>query len=319
MIRLRTINSEVEIWKSIIKNFKQYRTVNQTAFYLGAGADYYYDDPGIEFSRQSYDCTGIAQLLKNILAKKKDLKVAIVSLACGSCKIDRIIMEYLQEAGYDVQFFGVDSSMAMLRKANNVLNNATFKSHLICANIGAFNFKKELDKIIGDYDFGIYLFFGNIIGNLNQNYMIGTLRNILRPGEYMLLDVVGFETITPQIQDKMLERYTGYLYSPPEIKFFSYPLEAFGVPEDCGKLTLKTRKDHITGAEVFNLGFQVKNAIRFTLERDEISLSRNEYIDLHDILVYDLNKLTELLEGKDFKLKNKLAGDHVNQLLLQRQ
>lgn len=326
LVTLRTINSEVEIWKSVIKNFKQYRTVNQTAFYLGAGADRYYHpkvDTCLKFSKD-FDYPAIARLLHDILAKTKGLKVTIVSLACGSCEKDKSVLEYLHELGYDISFFGVDSSMAMLKKASKVLHGITFNAQLICADIGAFHFKKELDRIIGEYDVAIYLFFGNtfignILGNLNQNYMTGILNNIIRPGDYMLLDIVGFKATTPHIQDKLLERYTGYLDNPAEVDFFLGPLKYFGVPEDCGELTLDIRKDPVTQALMPSYGFEVHTSIDFNLDGEEISLSPNEYINLFYILVYDLNELRKFLKTKKFKLKDQRIGDFANQILLQRQ
>ena len=313
-IPLRTIVSEVEIQDRIVKNFKQYRTVNHMAFYLGDGADYYYN-----VSTDHYSYPKITTLLKSVFTEKKGAKIAVVSLACGNCNIDNTVLEPLQAAGYPFSFFGVDSSMAMLYKAGEVLNNAAFNARLICADVGAFNFKKELDRIMGAYDIVIYLFFGNTAGNLNQNYMIRMLNTILRPGDYVLLDVVGFEQITPKIKDKLEERYTGYLNDPADIRFLLYPLNRLGIPDRCGELVLDTKKDITTQAKVFKFGFISNQAIQFTLEGEEISITPNEYIDLLDILVYNLPILTTFLEEKGFMLKEKIVGDHVNQLLFKKQ
>lgn len=318
MIRIKTINSEVEIREDIVRTFKQYRVVDQKAFYLGAGSDIYYHPDRVS-SGNKYDYFKIAQLIAKVLTQNKEAKVAIVGLACGNCEKDRIVLEHVQEAGYDVPFFGVDSSMAMLHKANSVLSDAPFEAHLICADVGAFHFKRELDRILGEYDLSLYLFFGNTVGNLNQNYIARMLSNILRPGDYILLDVVGFETITPQIEDKLLRRYTGYLSNPEEASFFLYPLKSLGVPEGCGKLTLKVTKDDTHQARVFTFGFEITTSANFNLEGEEINLSPNDYIDLHLILSYDLNALTVFLEKKKFALKDQLVGEFMNQLLLQRQ
>ena len=315
---LRTIVSEVEIQNSIVKNFKQYRTINQIAFYLGDGAGYYYDSDRLS-AANLYNYPKITRLLGNVLAEKKGAKIAVVSLACGNCKTDKTILQPLQVAGYPFSFFGVDSSMAMLYKAGEVLNDVTFKARLICADVGAFNFKKELDRIMGEYDVVIYMFFGNIVGNLNQNYMTRMLNTILRPGDYVLLDVAGFKTITPPIREKLLERYTGYLHNPFETRFFLHPLKSLGVPDNCGELVLDTQKDSVTQAEVFKFSFKVKNSLRSVLEGEEIGLSHDEYIELYDILIYNLDKLTAFLEGKDFTLKDQVTLDFKTQLLFKKQ
>ena len=317
MLHIQTINSEIEIRDNIVKNFKQYRTLTQPAFYLGDGAGYYYDSNRLS-SGDQYNYPKITTLLGNVLAEKKGAKIALVSLACGNCKTDKTILQPLQAAGYSFSFFGVDTSMAMLYKACEVLNDVTFNARLICADVGAFTFKKELNRLMGEYDVVIYMFFGNIVGNLNQNYMTQMLNTMLRPGDYVLLDVAGFKTIPPPIREKLLERYTGYLHNPVEVRFLLYPLTHWGVPDTCGALVLDTQKDPVTRAEVFKFGFKVKNALRFVLEGEEVGLNRNDYIELYDILIYNLDELTAFLEGKNFTLKAQVSGDFINQLLFKR-
>lgn len=318
MIRIKTINSEVEIWKSIVTNFKQYRAIDQKAFYLGAGAALYYH-PDKKFTGESYDYSTIARLIARLLTQNKGAKVAVVSLGCGNCEKDKIILEQVQAMGHNVRFFGVDSSIAMLHKANRVLSDVTFEAHLICADVGAFHFKRELDRIIGAYDLGLYLFFGNTFGNLNQSYIAEALKKSLRPGDYMLLDIIGFEHITPQIKGMLLERYEGFLKNPPDTEFYLHPLKAFGIPVDCGRLSLDVTKHNASQAQVFTFGFKITTLTDFSLEEDELTLSPNEYIQLGDILIYDLKELIKFLETKKFALKDQLIGDFMNQLLLQRQ
>ena len=323
MIRIKTIDSEAAIRKSIVKNFKHYRTVNQTAFYLGEGSDHCYD-PDVQFSRRKYNYTEIAQTLNSVLAETKALKVAIVSLACGNCSKDKEVLEQIQKAGHTFSFIGVDSSMDMLYKADTVLREATFSAQLVCADIGAFDFKQELERIIGAYDLTIYLFFGNtfignILGNLNQNYMMGLLNTIVRPGDYMLIDAASFETITPEIEDKILERYTGYLDNLDEVAFFLVHLKTLGVTEDCGKLTLKITKDSATQGQKVTFKFVLHNPMTLTLDKEEITLSPDECIDLFYIVIYDLHKLTSFLEKKNYTLTGQIPGDFYNQLLFQKQ
>ena len=319
MVQISTIHSEVEIYKSIVKKFKQERVTDQTAFYLNERADIYYN-PDKKFAGEQYDYSKITRLLENILAKKKGSKVVIVSLGCGNCEKDKIVLEHLQERGYNnIRFFGVDSSMAMIQKACNVLNNTPFEAHLICADFGALGFKKELDNIIGNYDIGIYLFFGNTFGNLHQGYIADVLKSILSTGDYLLLDIIGFKTITTTIQAKLFQRYLQYNENPADVKFHSGPIKALGVPEDCGKLTLEVTTDPATQARVFKFGFKVHTLTTLNLEEEEVNLSSNGRIHLIHILVYDLHKLTKFLEERSFKLKEQVTGKFLNQLLLQKQ
>lgn len=317
MIDLSTIHSQVEVKKDIIKNFKQHRVINQTALYLGTGVDLYYNPDAI--LSKAYDYHKVAILLKEIISKRTEAKLAFVSLGCGSCEKDKKVLEHLQETTkHNITFFGVDSSMAMIKKANKVLKDASFDSHLIFADFGALGFKEELDDLIGDHDIGIYLFFGNTFGNLNQGYIADVLNNILHKDDYLLLDVAGFETITTTIQSKLFKRYVRYLNSPHEAVFFLRPIKSFGVPEDCGKLILDITKDDATQAQVFMFKFKVSNSTTFDLG-EKVNLSPNECVDLCKILVYDLGELNKFLEIKEFKLKGQILGDFHNQLLLQKQ
>ncbi len=319
MIQIKTINSQSQIQQDIIKTFKRNRVIDQMACYLGAGTDRYLNPIRASASGNKYNYPRIAKLLEDALSQKKDAKVAIVSLGCGSCEKDKIILEDLKKSGHDFSFFGIDSSMNMLYRASDVLNDATFEAHLICADFGASDFKKDLDKIIGKYDVGIYLFLGNTLGNLNQSYIADVLKNTLRTGDCLMIDISGFETITTSIQSKLFQQYKGYLHNPDDAAFCLGPLEDLGIPIDSGKLVLKTEEDDVTRAQVFTFGFKVNTSINFNLGGEESNLSPNEYIDLHHVLVYDLRELIKFLETKKFKIKDQLIGDFRNQLLLQKQ
>ncbi len=317
MIELKIIHSEVEIQNDIVKNLKQHRVINQTALYLGDGVDLYYNPDAI--LSKHYDYHKVAQLLEDVLAKRKNEKIAIVSLGCGSCQTDKGMLERLQEKGaHNIVFFGVDSSMAMIQKAKEVLRDVTFEAHLICADFGAENFREQLKKITGNYDLGIYLLFGGTFSNLNQGYISDVLHNTLNTGDYMLLDIAGFDTMTTDILSKLFERYVKYLENPDEADFFLGPLKGFGVPKSAGRLILDIAKDDATQAQVFKFRFKIVSPTVFELG-ESVILSPNECVDLCKILIYDLGELKKFLDIKQFKLKDQNLGDFHHQLLFQKQ
>lgn len=315
---IKTLVSEVAIWEEIIKSFLKNRVIEQTAFYLGKGADHYYS-PNKTSSGDKYNYPKIAQLLENVLTPKKGAKTAIISLGCGNCEKDKKILEHLQQAGYPFSFFGIDSSMAMLQKAGATLNDVAFETQLICADFGALSFRKDLDKIIGEYEVKIFLFLDNTFGNLNQSHIANVFDNMLHPGDHLLLDVAGFKTITTLTQANLFKRYLQYVENPFEIEFRLGPLKALGIPEENGKLTLEIAIDDATKARVFTFGFKITRFTIFELEGETIKLSDNERIHLIYILIYDLDKLTQFLEERDFKLQNQVIGEFVNQLLFKKQ
>lgn len=317
MIHINTFVSEAAVWTSIVEGFRKSRVVEQKACYLGAGLERYYN-PNRTSSGDKYNYAEVTQLLAKILTDKKELNVAVVSLGCGSCETDKVILQQLHEAGYSFSFFGVDSSMAMLYKACEVLDDVTFEARLICADFGLPDFKEELDKITGDCDIKICMFFGNTLGNLDQSYIADILKNILNTGDYLLLDVSGFETITDSIQAKLFVRYRGYIDNPADGAFYLGPLSDFNIPVQGGKLTLSITEDEATSAQVFKFGFKANNSTDFVLDGMELNLTPNEHVELHHILIYDLNKLAKFLESKKFTLQDKVGGDFTTQLLFKR-
>lgn len=321
MVHIKTINSEVDIRQNIAENFKQHRTLKQSALYLDDGADYYYN-PDKKFSGERYDYFKITQMLESIITKDKEgARTAIISLGCGSCEKDKILIEKLQESGHNISFFGVDTSMSMIQKAYNVLKDVTFEATLICADFSLGGFREQLDSIVGEYETGIYLFLGNTFGNIDQSYIADILKNVLHIGDHLLLDVIGFETITPYIQTKLFQRYQSYLDNPADIEFSLYPLKFFGIQTD-GKrerLTLEVSKDSASQARVFIFGFFAGTSVDFNVKNEVFNLTPTEHVKLRVIMIYDLQELEKFLDIKNFKLKAKIVGNFLNQFLLERQ
>ncbi len=318
MSRIKTIHSETELWKAVIEKFEQHRIIDQTAFYLDKGVDLYYS-PDKKTSSINYDYPKMAQMLKNIFTQQNVGKAAIVSLGCGDCEKDKMVLKHLQEIGCDVTFFGIDASMEMLHKAKNTFSNTNFNANLICGSFGAPGFKEDLEKIIGEYDLKVFLFFGGTFCNLHQGYIADTLNRILNIGDYLLLDVAGVETMTTVKQAQLFEKYLRYNEASIEMAFHLAPIKTLGIPEESGRLTLETTTDDATQAIAFNFGFRMHTLTTLNLDSGEMTLSPNEHIKLVHILVYDLQKLAEFLEIRNFMFKERIPGDFHNQLLFQKQ
>ncbi len=316
MSRIKTIQSETELRKIIVKKFTQERVTDQTAFYLNEGAELYYN-PTKKTSGANYDYPKIAQMLKNILNQQKGGKAAIISLGCGNCGTDKVILEHLQELGYDIPLFGVDSSMDMLYKAKENLSNTAFETHLICGHFGTLELKEYLDETLEAYDLKIFLFLGNTFGNLHQGHIAEVLEDLLDPGDHLLLDVAGVETMTTVKQAQLFERYLQYIDNQAENQFFLQPIKTMGVTEECGRLTLETAMDNATQAIAFKFGFRVHTLTRFNLDKRGVTLGSNEHVSLYRILIYDLQELVKFLEEREFVFQEQLLGNVNNQLVNQ--
>lgn len=317
-IPIQTISSETAIWRNMTQNFRKYRVLDYIAFYLGTGADYY-NHPDNLFSPQGYDYPKIAQLIADILPKNTAAKTAIVSLGCGSCENDRRILEHLQALGHTMPFVGVDASMAMLHKAQKALEGVTFDTRLLFADFSTEDFEKELNNIVDQYDLRIYLFMGNTLSNFHQSYITNKLSNMLHTGDYLLLDVAGCSEMPFQIHDKVHGRHTDSPANSPEKEFLLHPLKVFGVPEHCGKITLTETDYEAAGAQEVTFGFRVHTSCGFNLEGMEINLYPNDLVELHHVLTYNLTKLARYLEEKNLIVKEKVGGECMNQLLLEKQ
>lgn len=322
---LHCITSQVDVYKSIVQNLKQHNKINQSAFYTGTLWKSY-DVPYIEFSpvpEEEYEYPATLQWLKTLFEDHEGAKVAVISLGCGACEKEKIVMEQLQKEGYQVPFFGVDTSMELIHRAREAFYRSPVQSCFIQADLGEGYFKKELDRMIGVYDVVIYLFLGNtfisdMLNNPSPKKMTNTLKALIKPGDYMLLNPAGAIKLPHISQNKLLDHYKGYCKNPDARRFLLHPLKVLGISEDCGELTLTIARDDTTGAQVTTFIFRVHTPFRFTLEGEEVILNPNEYIELFCIWFYELESLTVFLEEQNFELKGQVEGAFMNQLLFQK-
>ena len=85
--RARSVYKLIEIQD----NFKRYRNIEQRAFYLDDGALAYYD-PDKKFTKEARDVDSVLDSFNEIYKNSKD-ELAIISLGCGSCEIEKKVLD----------------------------------------------------------------------------------------------------------------------------------------------------------------------------------------------------------------------------------
>lgn len=308
------------------KQFLKDRTIHMSAFYQGDGVDNFYS-PERANSKDQYDYSGIASLIDTY----SDKYMNVISLGCGDCRIDKMILHKLRESKVVFQFFGVDSSCEMIEKArkNSGLSN-------FC--VGDF---MEIDMgHLCRFDRSVFMMIGNTFGNFDQNTIIEKMFSLMKEKDLFLLDIASFHNIDNDVEIKLKERYTSYTYNKANKDFLLRPIKNLGIPVECGDLLVKSSKDepivnspiltpygsfvshpkHIshTGASCFDFFFKIQKDTTVNICKTEVSLKEGESIHLHKILVYDIQLLIPFMKENGFKHLGTVMSGFKNQLLFEK-
>ncbi|MCA9497243.1 MAG: class I SAM-dependent methyltransferase [Nanoarchaeota archaeon] len=303
MTIIRTINSEVDIRKGLNRNFKLNRVFEQNSFYLSSGAGAYYNinsELRLHHKKKNDWKTEYNFLKKNFL--KKNQNIAFISLGCGNGGREKEILAKAQEEGYNLKYFGVDCSMSMIALAVDNLRNKSYKKDFICADFTSVDFRIELENIVGEFDKKIFVFFGNTLANVPQNYIADTLRNLLKKDDILWLDVATRDDLSESTAGDLFENYLNYIKNEDYIKFFTSPLEKIGVNLNSGELIMEMKKENSLNALQFQYGFHLNKKIEVKVDNEYITLIPGDNIELINTRIYDVTSLISFFEARHFKL-----------------
>ncbi|MCA9486588.1 L-histidine N(alpha)-methyltransferase [Candidatus Woesearchaeota archaeon] len=311
---IRTINSEVEIKQDLYRSFKLTRAFEQKAFYLGKGAQIYYDKLNIEGKSHIKPVMKQEDLFiffkENIACGKEP--IAFVSLGCGNSKREKEVLKRVHDTGYEIIYFGVDSSMTMLQSAEQTLLDCPFEKVFICADFSLDSFKRELNKLLKAYNKRVFALFGNTLGNVPQNFIADTLRNILKKGDILWLEVLTVKDLDDETAAKQFECYLRYISDPDTKSFFTYPLQEIGINPEDGELIVEMKKEQIINSLLFIFSFKANKKIEFLVEDEIVTLLPESTIEMLDIMAYSKEELIKFFETRQFKFKssgsNKAGG-----------
>ena len=300
MAIIRTINSEVEIRRDLYRAFKFNRTFEQKAFYLGDGASIYYINLEKKYDlKKTSDWQKRYNFFKENFLKNNE-KIAFVSLGCGNANREMEMLEQAHKEGYEIDYYGVDSSMAMLELAEEYTKNCNFSRSFICGDFSGENFRRELNKLLKSYSKRLFGLFGNTLGNVPQNYMADTLRNMLNEGDILWLEVNVLKDQSDETAASMFERYMTFVTEEHSKNFFRYPLKDFGIDPEKGELTVEMKKISPLKSLLFTFGFNVKEKIELDLDDEIVTLLPGSVVTMHDIMAYSVDDLIEFFKNRGF-------------------
>jgi uncharacterized SAM-dependent methyltransferase len=184
------ITSEEELQEGFFRLFREKKAVSIAMEYLGEGADYYYsfydnlELPNYDESTSS----NYVEFFKRHLDESAG-KTAFVSLGCGNAFYEKPVLAYMQREGRDFSYFGVDSSHAMLVKAQKNLESLDLSGELLCADFGSDEFFRQMLAKTEGFERRIFGSFGGTLGCIDMEYLSNVFSHIMRPGDMLWFDV----------------------------------------------------------------------------------------------------------------------------------
>lgn len=316
------INTEEEIKKDLERFFKYNRGFEQKTFYFDGGGANYYEFYGsntdkLPHLKISYNSSKIFDFLKkNILVHKK--KIALISLGCGNANREKEILNKMTDAGFDVSYFGVDSSKYMIQSGMDNLKNCSFPKKFIFADFSLEKFKMRFEKTFKEFDIRIFAFLGGTLCNAPQDYMADVLRNMLKKDDILWIDASIKTQNSTALAGEYFERYLKYVQDPNWKKFVSFPLEHLGIKIDAGDLILQMDKEHPLNTFLFKFGFVLNQKNEVEINKEIVTLLKDDIVGLFRIRIYDLPSLISFFELRDFELIDKLVINNKAQILFKK-
>ncbi|MCU0519857.1 MAG: L-histidine N(alpha)-methyltransferase [Anaerolineae bacterium] len=287
-----------------LTEFLSERRVPQNLFYLMNGADSFYSYRNAEVEqipwRQEYDFFTRQALWT------RGQRIGFVSLGCGNARPEQMLLRSLHRDGYDVAYFGVDSSDAMLTLAGETLENESFERSYVLADFGEPDFPSGLWRLVGGCDSRLFAMIGATFGNFDQTFIADLLGRLVPPNDYVYLDVVPMFQAEDQ-NGKLRAR----LSRVPEnlSRFFDRLLGMLGLSLAQGRVVCTESGDGDLHTMRFTFHFEVESRITVSCLGTEADLLPGERIELLSIRAYDAESLKQFLEHRGFRFLDTYVPD----------
>lgn len=292
---VKTITSEAEVKEQFVNELKRRKETNQNAFYLNKGAELFYG--ARSFANNLADHYW-PFFYKNIPDKNK--KIAYISMGCGNGVREKEALKAMYEAGYQFTFFGVDSSVAALELVRQEYVDFEFPKQYLCADFGSPRFREEILDLTKDYDVRVYAFFGGTIGNIEPDYVADIMADMMKPGDYLWIDVYTRRGKTSLDDRKLYELYRDYLDQEAQQDFIFYPSSELGIPRKSGNLFVEMTTKEDLDALLFTIKFAITEKVKVKYRNQRITLLPGNELSLIKILNFDPNGLVKFFEERDF-------------------
>jgi len=302
MSKIRIISSETELEREVQRSFQYNLQIEQKSFYFNEGVEKYYARvPKEQIEKDKATVTNLGEKIINKCFKKNEI-IKFISLGCGNGEVEKELLKQTKEKGHKVKYYGIDSSMTMIEKAIKNYENEKFETQFIYADFSNEKFKNELDNIIDKSKKKIFAFLGSTIGNVPQQYIANTLRNILNKGDILWIGTQAEKELSDSIANSYFKRYLNWINTPENLEFLKYPLKNKNVDLNKGKIILEMIKEKSLKTLIFKYGFLVNDKINFKNGDDKFTLLKGDVINLLTIRVYELQSLIDFFENREFKL-----------------
>ncbi|MBN2004599.1 MAG: L-histidine N(alpha)-methyltransferase [Anaerolineae bacterium] len=297
------ISPEADLEHDYLVEDRQTKKIRQNFFYMteGAPAFYAYRDEDFREIRWQDECA----FFEHQPFWRKGVPLAFISLGCGNAGSEKAWLSCAHAGGYDVAYFGVDSSRAMLTLAQENLAQETFERAFLLADFSTEVFQERLREMTGTFAKRVYAMLGGTFGNFEQSEIVETLAALIAPGDYLYLDVV--PRYTSESQDRQLRERLSRLPQNLQL-FFDSVLRRLGLDQELGEVYGDEVWDEPLQAWRYRFFFRAREAVTLP-GAESVSLSPGEPLELLNIRAYNPDALKAYMDAHGFAFVDAYVPD----------
>lgn len=299
---IRTVTSEAEMEETAFQTLRQYRQVPMMMEYLREGARMFYGFyDNVLPSEPSEASAKYWEFFRKFFAPAENKKIAFISMGCGNAANEVYLLQQAVQHGYRMDYFGVDSSMAMLEMAAGTLSQVDIQQTLICADFGTARFLEEIQETTKDYDIRIFAFFEATIGNIEQDYLADIMADIMQDDDYLWADVVVRPDLQPKTDMQLFNEFQRDYNDNAENNSLDFlPLARLGMRKDQGKFVLEMVREDNLGALRFKFLFQLTELVEIRHKGRRVTFLPNSEVLLFNIRAYDADGFINFFSARKF-------------------
>jgi uncharacterized SAM-dependent methyltransferase len=203
-------------------------------------------------------------------------RIPVISFGAGDGSRDRLLMQALQDAGGQCQYFPVDASQCMLEMACLGAEDEDFEAVGIKADISS------PVHLIYAADAAeparLFIISGNTMGSFDPLAEIRFIAQCMKPEDRLIVDGEIFDAV------KSMQRRE----NPASRKFVGALLASVGIEKDDGEVRFNHKRDERhQGLHLFTRSFRAGRDLSATVAGQEIALERGELIGMNFQYVYE--------------------------------
>lgn len=307
MTDIITLHQQKKAETDFLKEFETNKTIPQNLFYTTDGAEsfYMYRNPGIAQIKWQDEI----RFFEKQEFWDKTKTTAFVSLGCGNSAPEKMFLRHICEQGFCLDYFGVDSSEAMLKLAAKNLSVESFNRQFFLADFTLPEFKHEFFSYVKNYDTILYATLGGTFGNFNQSHIAESMSRLLEPNNFLYLDIVPLSD-SPEKNNELKKRYADL---PKNYhNFFAGLLEKFSISMSNGKIISREIADRSVDALTITFFFVPGQKLQTNFSGESVTLFPEDQIELMSIRAYNISSLKEFMKSYGFDFIDDYVPDAGN-------